>query len=112
MELNGKTSQAMTKKTSIGGNGLASGLYKYLCLGKELRKDTAKAALPENRQRMPGEKCTLSHFLMSEPIAWLGEQTERTQVCDTAGDMAQPKNPGKNTSTFKSSIKSREKGIN
>lgn len=54
----------------------------------------------------------LSHFLMSEPIAWLGEQTEQTQVCDTAGDMAQPKNPGKNTSAFKSSIKSREKGIN
>lgn len=61
---------------------------------------------------MPGEKCTLSHFLMSELIAWLGEQTERAQACDTAGDMAQPKNPGKNTSTFQSSIKSREKGIN
>lgn len=47
------------------------------------RKDKATAALSENRQRMPGEKCMLSHFFISESMVWIAEQTGQRLKCVT-----------------------------
>lgn len=60
---------------------------------------------------MPVDKCMLSHFLMSEPIVGQSRESKDPAV-RVAEDTAQLKSLRINISTFKSSVKNREKSIN
>lgn len=89
-------------------------LVKEMNLG---RKDTATAAVLENRQRKPGGKypwfCMLSH-LLSKPVAGMVERQRKLSMW--CGDveiwLSQRIQKKKIPSTSKSSVKSQEKYIN